>query len=299
MSNIGDGRFDVCVIGHITRDIIKTGNVQRTQPGGVVYYFSMTARALGMKVCVVTKARREDSPLLDGLRERGVHVLFKESRETTVFENIYTPDLSTRRQYIRAIADPFTMDDIQGTGADIFHLGPLTPEDISLEVLKGLSKRATISLDVQGFVRRIKKGCVESSDWKDKEEGLGYVDILKADEIEAEALTGEKDPFKQIERLSGFGMDEIIITRAQRGSFIFHAGRVYSIPAFVRKDGVDVTGCGDTYMAGYIFRRSQSDDVKRAGIFASAVASLKTTGTGPFTGDVSTVEGFLRENPLY
>jgi hypothetical protein len=33
--------FDVCTIGHITKDIVRIKDVEKEMPGGVVYYFSI------------------------------------------------------------------------------------------------------------------------------------------------------------------------------------------------------------------------------------------------------------------
>ena len=52
--------FDVCVIGHITKDIVRIENLKKEMPGGVAYYFSMALKNLGSNVSLVTKvAERE------------------------------------------------------------------------------------------------------------------------------------------------------------------------------------------------------------------------------------------------
>ena len=52
-------------------------------------------------------------------------------------------------------------------------------------------------------------------------------------------------------------------------------------------------GCGDTYGAGYIYHRLQSDDIEAAGRFAAAAATLKLEHEGPFMGDASEVGACL------
>jgi len=44
---------------------------------------------------------------------------------------------------------------------------------------------------------------------------------------------------------------------------------------------VDPTGCGDTYMAGYICKRLTSEDFNEIGKFASKIASLKLERFSP------------------
>ena len=49
-TSLSSSVFDVCVIGHITRDIIRVGRTTRATPGGTAYYTSMALRRLGLKV---------------------------------------------------------------------------------------------------------------------------------------------------------------------------------------------------------------------------------------------------------
>ncbi|PMP98073.1 MAG: hypothetical protein C0169_00745 [Thermodesulfobacterium geofontis] len=62
-----------------------------------------------------------------------------------------------------------------------------------MEVVKYLSQKSTLSLDVQGLVRNVKEGKIEEICWEEKDEGLAYIDILKANEREAKILTGIKN----------------------------------------------------------------------------------------------------------
>ena len=52
--------FDVCVVGHITRDIVKVGRTRRTAPGGTAYYTAMALKRLDLSVAVVTKGAKND-----------------------------------------------------------------------------------------------------------------------------------------------------------------------------------------------------------------------------------------------
>jgi len=55
----------------------------------------------------------------------------------------------------------------------------------------------------------------------------------------------------------------------------------------------DPTGCGDTYMAGYLYQRLKGTDPERAGRFAAAMAALKLEGAGPFSGSEAEVHALL------
>jgi len=285
--------FDVCVIGHITKDIVRIKNVEKEMPGGVAYYFSMALKNLGSNVSLITKAAEKDKGLLNDLIKNNISIYYKASQETTIFENIYPEGLDFRIQNVKYVAQPFSTKDIPAISAQIFHLGPLTKEDIPLEILKLLSKKAKISLDIQGFLRKIEKGEVKNVDWEEKDEGLAYVNILKTDVTEAKILSGENNIKKAAVKLSTYGPDEIIITLGSKGSLIYSIGKFYSIPSFPAKKIVDATGCGDTYMAGYIYKRLKSFDIEELGRFAAAVASLKLEESGPFKGSEEDVQNFL------
>lgn len=47
---------------------------------------------------------------------------------------------------------------------------------------------------------------------------------------------------------------------------------------------MDATGCGDTYMAGYLYMRNKGASYKEAGCFAAAMCTIKLEASGPFGG---------------
>ncbi|MFX0063590.1 MAG: PfkB family carbohydrate kinase [Candidatus Hermodarchaeota archaeon] len=289
--------FDVCVIGHLTQDIVIARNVERKMPGGTAYYSSIALKRLGANVCVVTKTAKGDIGLLNDLISNSITIFYKESQETTIFKNIYPKGPNFRLQEIKSIAQSFKPSDIPNISTHFFHLGPLTKKDISIEILRLLSKKAKISLDVQGFVRKIDKDKVKGSDWEEKEEGLTYINVLKASETEAKILSGENAVKKAAIKLSTYGIDEIIITCGRSGSLIYSKGKFYPIPYFLPRKIVDTTGCGDTYIAAYIHKHLKSRNINEAGRFAAATAALKTESFGPFKEDEKSVQKFINYSP--
>lgn len=282
----GKNMFDVCVIGHVTKDIISINDREREMPGGTAYFLPIALKSLGMNVSVITKISREDTSLLDELEREKIPVFLRESPRTTIFTNIYSRDLNSREQRVIDVALPFTMKDVEGIDSRIFHLGPLTKDDIPLDMLRSLSEKSRISLDVQGFLRSIdeRSGTVKLTDWEKKEEALPFVSILKADEEEARVVSEEEDLKGMATRLSGYGPEEVIITCGSSDSLIYSRGKFYSISSSIPKKLVDPTGCGDTYMAGYLFLRQKTDDLRKVGEFAARTASLKLANYGPFRG---------------
>jgi sugar/nucleoside kinase (ribokinase family) len=279
--------FDVCVVGHVTKDIIKAGRTTTLMPGGTAYYAAVALKSLGLNVAVVTKGAKEDREyLLHELLANKVSVFWEEAKSTTVFQNTYSgDDLGGRIQALKAMGSPFLAKDVAGIRARAFHLGPLFRKDIPLQVLEEVAQKGKIiSLDVQGMVRPSRLGQVVQQDWPDKKKWLGLLHVLKADEQEAFILSGEKDAHRAAGVLSSFGPREVLITLGGRGSIVYAEGTVHEIPGLRPRILKDSTGCGDTYMAGYLYQRLRETSPERAGRFAAAMAALKLEGPGPFKG---------------
>jgi len=295
-TSLSSSVFDVCVIGHITRDIIRVGRTTRATPGGTAYYTSMALRRLGLKVAVVTKVAKEDEvPLLRDVRREKIEVFCKKSRISSVFENAYSienPD--ARVQRIRSVGTSFTPEDVDEITATSFHVGPLTNQDIPVQLLKQLTTRARIvSLDVQGMLRPARVGPVSEEDWPEKQKGLACVDILKANEKEALVLSGQNTVGRAASALASLGPKEVIITMGSRGSLIYAEQALHRIPCCSPRKTEDPTGCGDTYVAGYVYQRLKGTAPEMAGRFAAAMATLKLEGPGPFSGSEADVYALL------
>lgn len=290
---------DVCVIGHVTKDVRRLeGSPGKEAPGGVAYYATVACRRLGLDTAVISKAASDDADAVMGkLRQIGAETCCLASEVTTVFENVYAgDDLEFREQKVLSVATAFEPRDLGKVAARTFHLGPLTESEMSAGFLKAVYERGgRVFLDVQGFLRRIENGRVRFMDWPGKREALAYVDVLKADLSEARILSGEEDPGRAARRLAELGPEEVIVTCGAGGSLIFAGGRLYPIPAYPPRTVGDPTGCGDSYSAGYIYCRQRSDDIGAAGRFAAALATLKLERHGPFTGNAREVQAFLEE----
>jgi sugar/nucleoside kinase (ribokinase family) len=277
------GRHDVWVIGHVTRDRIRTPAAVDERAGGTATYFALALARLGGDVGVLTRLAAEDQDeLLAEHRAESLEIVCAPSAETTEFENRYPasdPDRCVQR--VGAVAHPFEPLDLGAVSARTVHLGPLTNGDMSCEFLRSAAECGRVSLDVQGLVRCIERGRVELRDWAQKREGLAHVDVLKANELEARVLTSESDPARAARLLASWGPDEVLVTLGSLGSLVFCGGRVDHIRSLEGPAPVDPTGCGDTYMAAYLGERSSGRDARESARFASAAAALKLRAAGP------------------
>lgn len=285
--------FDICCIGHITLDKVVTSRAVMHMAGGTAFYFSHAMRNMEVKYALVTALADTEIQSVTDLRELGVEVKALPSHHTVYFENIYGENQDNRTQRVLQKADAFSVDDLKDTEAIMFHLGPLLADDIPTELIKNLFSRGNVSCDAQGYLREVIDKGVHAIDWADKKEALQYIDILKVNEHELEVLTGTADIGEGAQVLADWGVKEVVVTLGSIGSVIFADNQFYEIPAYKPTDVVDATGCGDTYMAGYLYRRIKSDGILEAGKFASAMAGLKIENAGPFQGSEEDVRQMM------
>lgn len=292
-SGVPPGGFDVCIIGHLARDVRRPpAGPETAAPGGVAHYAGVALARLGAKVAVIAKATRSEAEALaSDLRAAGAAVFLRDSAATTVFENIYAgARLERRRQNAWSLADPFGPDDLGAIRARVYHLGPLTQGEMPLAFLRAVAARgARVSLDLQGFARRVEGHAVRPADWPDMRAGLSLIDIVKADGAEAAILTGEDDPNRAARALARLGPAEVIVTVGAAGSVVLTQGRLARVPALAPDRIADPTGCGDSFCAGYLCRRMAGDGPAAAARFAAAVAAIKLERVGPFAGTAADV----------
>ena len=285
-------KFDILLVGHLTKDRIITGDRESQRVGGAVYYGAFPLKMLGVNVGVVTKLARRDHHLLEEFRQQHIPVFAKESRETTQITIIRLTEDGERRKFVvGSLADPFYIEDFVDVSAEIINICPLMKGEMPVEVIKHLSKRARLGLDAQGFIRVRNGDTLRSSDWDEKKEGLSYVHYLKTDQREAERLTEMKDMRQAAEALSSLGPREVIVTNKE-GILLYANGQFYSASFDTQNLGGRI-GRGDTCMASYLGRRL-THSPEEACRFAAAVVSTKLKNPGPFKGDLSSEEAIRK-----
>lgn len=287
---------DICCIGHITLDKIVTPRMTVHSPGGTAFYFAHAMSSLHAdNFLLVTSLAESEMKAVDDIRALGIDVTVLPSRKSVYFENRYGENQNHRTQRVLAKADPFTPEGVAGIKARYYHLGSLLADDFSLDIIKVLSEKGIVSVDAQGYMREVRGDKVYPVDWSDKLEALRYIDILKVNEHEAAVLTGATDPRRGAEILAGWGVKEVVLTLGSMGSVILAEGHAYEIPAFTPTDIVDATGCGDTYMAGYLYMRNKGAGYEEAGRFAAAMCTIKLQATGPFRSSAEEVRQLIEK----
>ncbi len=282
---------DICCIGHITKDKIVTPNRTVYMAGGTSFYFAYAINHLPKDVSfsLVTAMDPTEKEPVEKMLQEGIDVMLNASRNTVFFENIYEEDQNERKQRVLAKADPFCIDMLKGVEAKVFHLGTLLSDDFSPEVVEYLASKGRVSIDVQGYLREVRDEKVFAIDWKDKLKVLKNTYYLKVNETEMETITGLKDSHAAARLIHSWGVTEVIITLGSEGSLIYLDDQFYEIPAYPPHEVVDATGCGDTYSAGYLYKRLQGADPMEAGKFAAAMCTIKLEHNGPFNRSVKEI----------
>ena len=288
---------DICCIGHITKDKIVTPNRTVYMAGGTSFYFSYAINQLPKDVTfsLVTAMDPTEKEPVEKMLKAGIDVSMNASRNTVFFENIYGENQNERKQRVLAKADPFTIQQLEHVDAKVFHLGSLLADDFPTEVVEYLSRKGRVSIDVQGYLREVRDEKVYPIDWKEKLKVLKHTYYLKVNETEMETITGLKDAHEAAKLIHAWGVTEVIITLGSEGSLVYVDDKFYGIPAYPPHEVVDATGCGDTYSAGYLYKRLQGATPTEAGKFAAAMCTIKLEHNGPFNRSIEDVEKIIKK----
>ena len=254
---------DYLVIGHIAHDLIPGG----TRLGGTAAYSALTARALGLRVGVVTASEPDTS--LESLN--GILVLSIESIRNTTFENIYTPE--GRVQYLRAQATRIDLHTIPETwrNASIIHLGPIANE-MDTVLPKGFSP-SLLGITPQGWMRQWDtEGLVSTGEWKNADSAL----------TQAGAVVLSREDIRENEELIEYMAHQtrvLAVTEGAAGCVLYWNGDRRRFRAPVVQE-VDATGAGDIYATAFFIRLFNTRDPWEAARFATLIASNSVTRVG-------------------
>lgn len=267
-------------------------------PGGTSWYFSHALSRMPIHYGLVSAPGDLAVAAVQALQRLGITVLTVDVAHTVVFENRYGHNPDHRTQKVLQEATPFITAQLEGVNAKVFHLGPLVAGDIPEAAIALLAAKGRVSLDVQGYLRKVVGEKVVPIDWSAKLRWLPFIHYLKVSEAELEVLTGTTDVAAGARLLCRWGVQEAIVTLGSRGSLVCADESLYSIPAYAPAHTIDTTGCGDTYMAGYLYQRVRGAAIPEAGRFAAAMATLKIEGSGPFSGEVASVRAVMEQQVL-
>jgi sugar/nucleoside kinase (ribokinase family) len=284
--------FDIVMIGNFAKDKLIVDGIEEIASGGGVYYGSVVVKRLGTRVAVVTRLHPDDFQRLEELRSEGVEVFSTPASGTSGIANYYqSSNMETRLCKPIGFGGKYDLNEIPDVSTKVILLTPLFAGEVDLHILKALSQKAPIGMDIQGFVRVPVENDLIYQPWADLLEGLKCITYLKVDRAEAEYLTGSSDLYEAALKLHSLGPNEIVITQSS-GVTVFSEGNFYTAP-FTPRSLAGRTGRGDTCFSAYIAKRL-TENAEIACQWAAIDTSLKQEKPGPWKGTTEEVETILR-----
>ena len=287
--------YDIVIFGNYTKDTIISSAGTRYVDGGGFNYGAHAAAVSGLKVAAVTRLAREDHHVVDKLEQIGVDVfpVFTPS-STHMCLDYPTDNVDERILTCSVTAGTYTSDQFNGLSAKAFLINASVREEVPLNVIKALKKKGGyLVADAQGFIRIIDSdNKLIHAPWPEKKQVLALLDVLKADAVEAESLTGEKDIKKAAKKLAGWGPAEIVLTH--RDGILVYADGQFHEARFLPEELIGRSGRGDTCIASYMAKRLSASP-EEAIIWSAAVTSLKMEAEGPIQRSIQDVQSMIVE----
>ncbi len=100
----------------------------------------------------------------------------------------------------------------------------------------------------------------------------GPIDVLFANQLEAESLVEVADVWEAVEVLQG-QCELVVVTRGDQGSLVVTPEAVYEVAAVRVPEVVDSTGAGDLYAAGFLYGLTQGWDLVHCAQAGAAAAA--------------------------
>jgi len=273
--------YDVIILGHFAKDKLIIDGEEKDALGGAVYYGAMALSKLNYSAAVITLLSKDDFFYLDILRKDGIEVFPYEAEVTSGIKNTYFGENHDKRVCEPiAFAGEFKAEHIPEITTKVFHIGPIMAGEVSINLIEHITSQfERVSLDLQGVLRVRDGKKLIFVDWPDKVRGLKKIHTVKADSVESEVITGEKDIAKAARIIAEWGPREVVITHKD-GLLVYAEGEVYEAP-FTPRSIKGRTGRGDTLMVSYLARRLKASPEESCR-FAAAVTSMKLEKEGPF-----------------
>ncbi len=253
--------------------LIKTSQKPQVVPGGATCNTLVGVGHLGGECRFIGKRGDDHTGLTyeEQLNSAGVETTFDLSRTSPTGKvlSVITPDAQRSMfTYLGASTElapaAVSAGDFKETAIAVIEGYLLFNRDLMKACLESAKAAgARIALDLASFeVVRASRDILE--EWIKE-----YVDILIANEDEAEAYTGISNEIEALEKLSQH-VSIAVLKVGARGSYVVHEGKTVRISPLAGCDVKDTTGAGDLWAAGFLYGIAHGYSLEKSGEIASA-----------------------------
>ena len=300
-------KFDVTALGELLVDFTENGisaqgnTLLEANPGGAPCNVLAMLKNLGKKTACIRKNGNDavGKMLKKTVEDQGIcidNLVEDEEIHTTLafvhsdkdgdrsFSFYRNPGADLMLQW-----EEINVDFLVNT--KIFHFGTLSMTE---EEIKNVTKKAVQKAKENGVLISFDPN-FRPPLWKDMEDarqqmwyGIGQCDILKISDDEILFLTGTKDIDEGIARIREKSHAKLICaTMGKNGSKVYYKGKTVFGRPFLRKDTIETTGAGDTFMACVLntvlekgLEQLTQESLTEMLLFANAASSIITTRKG-------------------
>ena len=300
-------KFDVTALGELLVDFTENGisaqgnTLLEANPGGAPCNVLAMLKNLGKKTAFIGKIGNDalGKMLKKTVEDQGIcidNLVEDEEIHTTLafvhsdkdgdrsFSFYRNPGADLMLQW-----EEINVDFLVNT--KIFHFGTLSMTE---EEIKNVTKKAVQKAKENGVLISFDPN-FRPPLWKDMEDarqqmwyGIGQCDILKISDDEILFLTGTKDIDEGIARIREKSHAKLICaTMGKNGSKVYYKGKTVFGRPFLRKDTIETTGAGDTFMACVLntvlekgLEQLTQESLTEMLLFANAASSIITTRKG-------------------
>lgn len=272
-----------------TRDTTLLDTVG-TSPGGAAMIQTVTAARLGCRTAVIGKLCGDafSDELMLVLKDAGVDTAYVKRSDTDTMSLTFALVREDGNRHFLGLA---------GSNNQTLEL-----KDVDLEAVR---QAKIVSYGSFFFLQGLDKGGVSEILRTAKEAGaltvadcandsfgqgqdivlrnLPLIDYFIPSYVEAEYLTGEKEPSKMAEILLKKGSRFVIIKLGDEGCYVTDGKKAKILPAVRGIKVRDTTGAGDSFVGGFMAGLAEDMDMWDAAAFANATAAVSVTQPGALT----------------
>ena len=274
----------ILIIGQSVVDRInQDGNVS-VKPGGIHYSVAGVSSFIedNDQIYLCTTISKKDEYLFKGFYSV-VKQEFIGFREKIPAVNLTIHKNRERDERYENITQNLNLPDKDLNLFDGIFVNMVTGYDLNLKQAEYIREKfkGTIYFDVHTFSR----GYDENGNRNFRripgfDKWAKCVDIIQANEEELKTLSGKSDEREIVRKLLGCGVQQVIITKAEKGVRIYYnqAGELESVfyPAIKIKT-VNKVGCGDVFGAVYFYNYIRTRNVNKSLQIANVAAGCTAT----------------------